>query len=263
MPPATNTPFKIATWNVNSLRVRLEQVIKWLTAEQPDVLVLQETKITDEQFPVEDIEAAGYQVVFSGQKTYNGVAIISKSKPKDIVTDLPELDDPQRRILAATINDIRILNLYVVNGSQVGSEKFAYKLDWLDKVTHWVATQLENHTKFIILGDFNIAPSDRDVHNPKAWKERILCSTPERDALNALLKLGFVDSFRLFEQNDHIWSWWDYRGSAFQKNMGLRIDLILSSLLLSERCTACFIDKEPRGWQRPSDHAPVIAQYRS
>ena len=257
-----STYFKIATWNVNSLRVRLKQAIKWLATEQPNVLVLQETKITDEQFPVEDIEALGYQVVFSGQKTYNGVAILSQSKPEDIVTDLPELNDPQRRILAATIDDIRILNLYVVNGSQVGSEKFAYKLDWLNKVTRWVATQLKNHPKFIILGDFNIAPSDRDVHNPKAWKERILCSTPEREALNSLLKLGFVDSFRLFEQNDHIWSWWDYRGGSFQKNMGLRIDLILSSLLLSERCTACFVDKEPRTWQRPSDHAPVIALYR-
>ncbi|MCK5813929.1 MAG: exodeoxyribonuclease III [Cocleimonas sp.] len=255
--------FKIATWNVNSLRVRLEQVIKWLAAEQPDVLVLQETKMTDDQFPIEDIQAAGYHVVFSGQKTYNGVAIISKLPVEDVVMDLPKLDDPQRRILATTINGIRILNLYVVNGSEVGSEKFAYKLDWISKVTDWVSGQLDTHKKFIILGDFNIAPTDRDVHNPKSWNERILCSTPERQALKKLLDLGFVDSFRLFEQNDKIWSWWDYRSGGFQTNKGLRIDLILSSLLLSQRCTHCLVDKEPRGWERPSDHAPVIAQYRA
>ena len=255
--------FKIATWNVNSLRVRLEQVIKWLAAEQPDVLVLQETKMTDDQFPIEDIQAAGYHVVFSGQKTYNGVAIISKLPAEDVVMDIPKLDDPQRRILATTINGIRILNLYVVNGSEVGSEKFNYKLDWFSKVTDWVSQQQEVHHKFIILGDFNIAPTDRDVHNPKSWNERILCSTPERQALKKLLNLGFVDSFRLFEQNDKTWSWWDYRSGGFQKNMGLRIDLILSSLLLSESCTSCVIDKEPRGWQRPSDHTPVIAEYRS
>ena len=263
MPSLTINNFKIATWNVNSLRVRLEHVIKWLTAEQPDVLVLQETKLTDDQFPIEDIQAAGYQVVFSGQKTYNGVAIISKHKAEDIVMDIPSLDDPQRRLLAATINGIRILNLYVVNGSEVGSEKFAYKLHWLNKVTEWVSEELKTQTKFIILGDFNIAPQDRDVHNPHTWKERILCSTPERQALKKLLDLGFVDSFRLFEQENKQWSWWDYRGGGFQKNMGLRIDLILSSLLLSERCTECYIDKEPRGWERPSDHAPVIAQYRN
>jgi exodeoxyribonuclease-3 len=254
--------FKIATWNVNSLRVRLEHVITWLAAEQPDVLVLQETKMTDDQFPVEDIQAAGYQVVFSGQKTYNGVAILSKLKAQDCLTDLPTLDDPQRRILAATINDITILNLYVVNGSEVGSEKYQYKLDWLKKVTQWVAEQVKQQQKFIILGDFNIAPHHRDVHKPKAWNERILCSTPERQALQTLLDLGFVDSFRQFEQQDRTWSWWDYRSGGFQKNQGLRIDLILSSHLLSERCTACFVDKIPRGWERPSDHAPVIAEYR-
>ncbi len=254
--------FKIATWNVNSLRVRLEHVIKWLAAEQPDILVLQETKLTDNHFPEEDIKAAGYHVVFSGQKTYNGVAILSKIKPEDNVMDIPKLDDPQRRILAATINDIRILNLYVVNGSEVGSDKYDYKLDWISKVTDWVSEQQKQHQKFIILGDFNIAPNDNDVHNPKSWHERILCSTPERQALKKLLDLGFVDSFRQFEQQDKTWSWWDYRRAGFEKNMGLRIDLILSSHLLSERCTACFVDKEPRGWERPSDHAPVIAEYR-
>ncbi|MCK5896097.1 MAG: exodeoxyribonuclease III [Cocleimonas sp.] len=254
--------FKIATWNVNSLRVRLEQVVNWLVAEQPDVLVLQETKMTDDQFPKEDIKAAGYHVVFSGQKTYNGVAILSKNKAEACIMDLPTLDDPQRRILAATINGIRILNLYVVNGSEVGSDKYAYKLDWINKVTEWVADQQKQQHKFIILGDFNIAPTDADVHNPTAWNERILCSTPERQALKKLLGLGFVDSFRQFEQKERVWSWWDYRSGGFAKNRGLRIDLILSSQLLSERCTACFVDKAPRGWERPSDHAPVIAQYR-
>ena len=254
--------FKIATWNVNSLRVRLEQVIQWLATAQPDVLVLQETKLTDDQFPQEAIKAAGYQVVFSGQKTYNGVAILSKIKPEETVMDIPKLEDPQRRILAATIKGIRILNLYVVNGSEVGSDKYDYKLDWISKVTDWVAEQHQQHQKFIILGDFNIAPNDDDVHNPKSWHERILCSTPERQALKKLLNLGFVDSFRQFEQQDKTWSWWDYRRAGFEKNQGLRIDLILSSDLLSERCTACFVDKEPRGWERPSDHAPVIAEYR-
>jgi exodeoxyribonuclease-3 len=254
--------FKIATWNVNSLRVRLEHVIKWLAAEQPDILVLQETKLSDDQFPQEDIKVAGYYVVFSGQKTYNGVAILSKIQPEDTLMDIPKLNDPQRRILATTVNDIRILNLYVVNGSKVGSAKYDYKLNWMSKVTDWVDEQLLQYRKFIILGDFNIAPGDNDVHNPRSWHERILCSTPERQALQKLLDLGFVDSFRQFEQKDKTWSWWDYRRGGFDRNMGLRIDLILSSQLLSERCIACFVDKEPRGWERPSDHAPVVAHYR-
>lgn len=254
---------KIASWNVNSLRVRLEQVVKWLEAEQPDVLVLQETKTVDEQFPEEDIKAAGYHVVYAGQKTYNGVAIISKLPAEDVTYDLPNLEDPQRRILAATINGVRILDLYVVNGSEVGSEKFAYKLDWMEKVTDWVANEVKLHSKFVILGDFNIAPTDADVHNPKSWHERILCSTPERNALKKILDLGFVDSFRLFEQKEEIWSWWDYRSGGFENNKGLRIDLVLSSDLLAEQCTECFVDSEPRGWDRPSDHAPVVAIYRN
>ena len=254
---------KIASWNVNSLRVRLEQVVKWLEAEQPDVLVLQETKTVDEQFPAEDIKAAGYHVVYAGQKTYNGVAIISKLPAEDVTYDLPNLEDPQRRILAATINGVRILDLYVVNGSEVGSEKFAYKLDWMEKVTDWVANEVKLHSKFVILGDFNIAPTDADVHNPKSWHERILCSTPERNALKKILDLGFVDSFRLFEQKEEIWSWWDYRSGGFENNKGLRIDLVLSSDLLAEQCTECFVDSEPRGWDRPSDHAPVVAIYRN
>lgn len=257
--------FKVASWNVNSLKVRLPHVQQWLEKTQPDVLVLQETKTIDENFPLEEIHEMGYEVVFSGQKTYNGVAILTKKEYliEDVVTDLPELDDPQRRILAATINGVRILNLYVVNGSEVGSEKFDYKLNWLAKVTAWIDEQSKQHQKFVILGDFNIAPDDRDVHNPKSWHERILCSTPERNALQRIKNIGFADSFRLFEQEDEVFSWWDYRSGGYNKNMGLRIDLILSSLPLAEQCTASYIDPEPRGWDRPSDHAPVISEYRN
>jgi len=259
------TPFKIASWNVNSLKVRLPHVLMWLEKTKIDILVLQETKTIYENFPLEEIQDAGYQVVFSGQKTYNGVAILCKNDYliEDVVMDLPNLEDPQRRILAATINGIRILDLYVVNGSEVGSEKFEYKLDWLEKVTAWIAEQSKQYNKFVILGDFNIAPTDRDVHNPKSWHERILCSTPERNALQKILDIGFADSFRLFEQEDQTYSWWDYRSGGFDKNMGLRIDLILSSLLLVEQCTASYVDPEPRGWERPSDHAPVISEYRN
>ena len=261
----TKAPFKIASWNVNSLKVRLPHVLQWLKKTDVDILVLQETKTIDENFPQEEIEAAGYQVVYSGQKTYNGVALLCKENLliEDVVFDLPNLDDPQRRILAATVNGIRILDLYVVNGSEVGSEKFAYKLDWLEKVTAWIEEQAKQYNKFVILGDFNIAPNDRDVHNPKNWHERILCSTPERNALQKILNIGFADSFRLFEQEDQTYSWWDYRSGGFDKNMGLRIDLILSSNLLAEQCIASYVDPEPRGWERPSDHAPVISEYRN
>lgn len=252
---------KIATWNVNSLKVRLPQVLDWLAAAQPDVLCLQETKLADENFPTEEIEAAGFRVVFSGQKTYNGVATISRRPAADVITDIPGLDDPQRRILGATIDGVRVLNLYVVNGQEVGSEKYAHKLHWLDRVTDYLQAQLQRHARLVVLGDFNIAPEDRDVHDPEAWRERILCSTPERDALRKLLDLGLADTFRLFEQEDNSFSWWDYRAAAFRRNMGLRIDLILASRALTENCASCYIDKEPRKLERPSDHTPVIAEF--
>ncbi|RVU85537.1 exodeoxyribonuclease III [Leucothrix sargassi] len=254
---------KIASWNVNSLRVRLPQVLAWLEAAQPDILALQETKVTDDVFPEAEIRAAGYEVVYNGQKTYNGVAVLSKVKAENVLFDLPGLEDPQRRITAAKIGDIQVLNLYVVNGSEVGTDKFAYKLDWLEKVTAWVEAQVKENKKFIILGDFNIAPTDRDVHNPKSWHEKILCSTPERNALKKLCDLGFVDSFRLFEQEDELWSWWDYRSGGLENNKGLRIDLVLASTLLAEQCIASYIDKEPRTWERPSDHAPAVAEFRN
>lgn len=252
---------KIATWNVNSLRVRLPHVLQWLAAAQPDVLAIQETKTVDDQFPLAEIEAVGYQAVFAGQKTYNGVAILSKSPATEIVTDIPGLDDPQRRILAATIDGIRVVDLYVVNGSEVGSDKYAYKLDWLAKVTAWLQQQAVQYPKLVVLGDFNIAPEDRDVHDPAAWAGQILCSAPERTALQAIQALGLSDVFRQFEQPDKSFSWWDYRAAGFRRNLGLRIDLILASQTLADACTSCVIDREPRTWEKPSDHTPVIAEF--
>ena len=252
---------KIASWNVNSLNVRLPHVLAWVNVAQPDVLALQETKLTDDRFPVQELEDEGYYSVFSGQKTYNGVAILSREKAADPVTDIPGLDDPQRRILSVTVGDVRIINLYVVNGSEVGSEKFEYKLHWLDRVTAWLATEVKNFENVIVLGDFNIVPDDRDVHDPEGWREKILCSTPEREALGKMLDLGLQDTFRLFEQEERTWSWWDYRMNAFRRKMGLRIDLILASEAMAGRCIASYVDIEPRRQERPSDHAPVIAEF--
>ena len=252
---------KIATWNVNSLKVRLPQVLDWLASEQPDILCLQETKLTDANFPADDIHAAGYEVIYSGQKTYNGVATISRSAADDVVTDVPGLDDPQRRILGTTIDGVRVLNLYVVNGQEVGSDKYAHKLHWLKKVTGYIDRQLKDHQHFVVLGDFNIAPADEDVHDPEAWHERILCSTPERDALGRMLGMGLQDTFRLFPQEEKSFSWWDYRAAAFRRNMGLRIDLILASQALADCCNDCHIDKSPRRLERPSDHTPVVAEF--
>ena len=252
---------KIASWNVNSLNVRLPHVLAWCDVAAPDILALQETKLTDDRFPVDELAQAGYQSVFSGQKTYNGVAILSREEATDVVTDIDGLDDPQRRILGATIGDVRIIDLYVVNGSEVGSEKFAYKMHWLAQVKRWVAAELEQHEKVIVLGDFNIAPDDRDVHDPEAWHEKILCSTQEREALQGILDLGLVDTFRLFDQPEKSWSWWDYRMAAFRRNMGLRIDLVLASAAMEKTCSAAYIDKEPRRQERPSDHTPVIAEF--
>jgi exodeoxyribonuclease-3 len=199
--------------------------------------------------------------LYSGQKTYNGVAVISKQPMSDVVTDVPDLDDPQRRILGVTVGDVRILDLYVVNGSEVGSEKYEYKLNWLDKVTRYIEQDMAKHSHYVVLGDFNIAPEDRDVHDPEAWHEKILCSTPERDALKRIQDLGFVDSFRLFEQEDETYSWWDYRAAGFRRNRGLRIDLVLASKDLSGLCQRSWIDKEPRKLERPSDHAPAVAEF--
>ena len=252
---------KIASWNVNSLKVRLPQVLQWLESEKPDIIGLQETKLTDELFPRGEIEAAGYRVLFSGQKTYNGVALLSREEATDPITDLPGLDDPQRRVLGATINGVRFLNLYVPNGQEVGSDKYAYKLDWIEKLQAHVRAQLEIHENVVIVGDFNIAPEDRDVYDPAGWADSVLFSPPEREAFRRLLDAGLADAFRLFEQEEKIWSWWDYRMGAFRRDMGLRIDHILVSSALAKSCTACRIDKAPRTWERPSDHAPVVAEF--
>ena len=252
---------KIATWNVNSLKVRLEHVLDWLGAEQPDVLALQETKLTDDNFPADDFEAAGYHVRFTGQKTYNGVALISRSRPKDVVMDVAGLDDPDRRIISATYGDTRVLNLYVVNGQEVGSDKYLHKLHWLDKVTEHVAREIAVHPRYVVLGDFNIAPDDRDVWDPLEWHGKILCSTPERNALRGLVSLGLTDTFRQHDDRDKQFSWWDYRGGGFARGLGLRIDLILASDALRERCTRCWIDDGPRQRDRPSDHTPVVAEF--
>ena len=254
---------KIATWNVNSLKVRLPHVIDWAHEQQPDVIVLQETKLTDDRFPLEAIAEAGYRAAYAGQKTYNGVAILSREAQEDVQTDIAGLDDPDRRILAATIAGVRVINLYVVNGREVGSEKYEYKLRWLAAVTGFVRAELERFEHLVVLGDFNIAPEDRDVHDPEAWHEKILCSTPERDALGRLLDCGLQDTFRLFEQEENSFTWWDYRAAAFRRDMGLRIDLILASQGMAKRCTACSIDKAPRRRERPSDHTPVMAEFET
>ena len=253
-------PMKIATWNVNSIKVRLPHLLQWLEVEKPDLLGLQETKLADEAFPVDEIEAAGYRVAFSGQKTYNGVAVLSRCDLSDAVTDLPGLDDSQRRVLAVTAGDLRLVNLYVPNGQAVGFEKYAYKLEWFTKARDYIEAQLERHERLAVVGDFNIAPEARDVHDPEAWAGEVLFSEPERQAFRKLLAAGLTDSFRLFEQGEGMWSWWDYRRGAFRRNQGLRIDHILLSPTLATACTGCRIDREPRTWERPSDHAPVVAE---
>lgn len=252
----------IASWNVNSLKVRLPQVLQWLNTHEPDVLALQETKTQDESFPAHAFDELGYQVVFSGQKTYNGVAVVSRKPIQVLHTGLPGFEDPQKRVLCALVDDVCVLNLYVPNGSEVGSDKYAYKLDWLARLDVFTGELLQNYDKLILLGDFNITPADADVHDPEGWRDRILCSRPERDALAGLLAHGLTDTFRLFEQERHSFSWWDYRAGDFAHNRGLRIDLILASTPLSRYCADSWIDIAPRQQQRPSDHTPVAAEFR-
>jgi len=256
---------KTASWNVNSLNVRLPHVLAWAATARPDVLALQETKLPDERFPSAELSAAGYYSVFSGQAAYNGVAILSRLPLSDVIRDVPGLQDPQRRILAATLagerGALRIVNLYVVNGSEVGTDKFVYKLDWMARVTAWLAEEIKRHSNLLVMGDFNIAPDDRDVHDPSIWNEKVLCSTAEREALRRMLDVGLVDTFRLFEQEAAVFSWWDYRMNAFRRKLGLRIDLILASASMAGRCTGSYVDVEPRRQERPSDHAPVVAEF--
>lgn len=251
---------KIATWNVNSLKVRLPHVLDWLAAHQPDALCLQETKTEDGGFPFAALEAAGYHVLHNGQKTYNGVAILARGALVDPLRDLPDFEDPQKRLVAATVGDVRIVCAYMPNGQEVGSDKYAYKLKWLSALSGWLHNELQRYPRLALLGDFNIAPEDRDVHDPAAWQGQILCSDPERTAFRTFLDLGLADAFRLFEQPEKSFSWWDYRMMAFRRNIGLRIDHILVSNALIPECRSCMIDKAPRKLERPSDHAPVVAE---
>ena len=250
---------KIASWNVNSLKVRLPHLIAWLEEQQPDVLCLQELKLEDHNFPVAEIAAAGYQTAFSGQKTYNGVALLSRHPIEQVCLGNPHFPDEQKRLIAGTVNGTRIICAYMPNGQAVASDKYEYKLRWLDGLIAWVGDELGTHDQLALCGDYNIAPDDRDVHDPKSWAGQILCSEPERNAFQRLIGLGMADSFRLFEQAEKTFSWWDYRMLGFQKNKGLRIDHILLSNTLASRCTAAGIDRAPRKLERPSDHAPVWA----
>ena len=252
---------RVATWNVNSLKVRLPQVLEWLKAQAPDVLCLQETKLEDTKFPLEELRAAGYAVQFSGQKTYNGVAILSRTPASNAVASIPGFDDPQKRVLAATVEGIRVVCLYVPNGQSVESDKYRYKLEWLSRTTQWLAAELAANARLVVVGDFNVAPEARDVHDPQAWEGQVLVSAPERQAFQDVLAIGLKDSFRLFEQPPQSYTWWDYRVNAFKRKMGLRIDHVLLSGPLASACRGCAIDIEPRKNERPSDHAPVTADF--
>jgi exodeoxyribonuclease-3 len=250
---------KIATWNINSLRVRLPHILDWLDKAKPDVLALQELKMEDKDFPVEVFKKLNYHVSFSGQKTYNGVAVISKSVIAD--SEMPDLDE-QRRILAVTVQGVRVVNIYVPNGESVESPKYQYKLNWLSHLKEYLKKALETYPKLVLLGDFNIAPKDEDVYEPDLWRDKVLFSDPEKKALKEIAELGLHDSFRLFPQEPKSYSWWDYRAVAFRRNIGLRIDHILVSEGLKTSCESCVIDKAPRAWERPSDHTPVVLTLR-
>jgi len=275
---------RIAAWNVNSLKVRLPHVLRWLQDQEKkqqaiDALCLQELKLTDDKYPHQELEAAGYLSMAAGQKTYNGVAIIvRKAALAAIASDaattflkpirnIPGNDDEQQRILAATIpfagtKPIRLVSAYFPNGQSPESDKFVYKLNWLSKLQNWLTEELQQNQRLALLGDFNIAPTDQDVHDPKAWEGQNLVSVPERNAFQELINLGLHDSFRMFEQAPKIYSWWDYRMMGFRRNAGMRIDHILLSGALKEKCSASIVDKEPRAWEQPSDHAPVIAEIK-
>jgi len=257
---------KIATWNVNSLAVRLPQLLDWLRANDIDAVALQETKLTDDKFPAAEVEAAGYRAQWFGQRTYNGVALLTRAglgEAADVVRNIPGLADEQARVLAATLAGLRLVGAYVPNGQAPGSDKFDYKLRWLAALRDWLRAELAAHPQLVLLGDFNIAPEDRDVHDPQAWAGQIHCTDEERAHFRGLLELGLVDAFRLFEQPPRSWSWWDYRNLAFRRNQGLRIDHILVGAALVPRVRACTIDKLPRKAERPSDHAPVVVELQA
>lgn len=251
---------KIATWNVNSLKVRLPQVLDYLAKELPDVLCLQETKLEDSHFPLAEIAAAGYQSRCSGQKTYNGVAILSRVPSADCAMGILGHDDPQKRVIAATIGGVRVICVYIPNGESVASEKYRYKLDWLARLNAWLKIEMAQYPRLALLGDYNIAPEDRDVHDPKVWEGKVLFSEPEKSAFKDLIALGLSDGFRLFDQPEKSYTWWDYRTNGFKRGLGLRIDHILLTDDLAKRCKGCTIDRARRANERPSDHAPVLAE---
>jgi exodeoxyribonuclease-3 len=250
---------KLATWNINSLNVRLAHVLDWLGKHEPDVLCLQETKLEDTKFPAEALREAGYHALFSGQKTYNGVAILSRQPAENAATGIPGWADDQKRVLSATVSGVRVVCAYVPNGEKIGSAKFDYKMKWLESFRLWLKDEMQRHPRLAVAGDYNIAPEARDVHDPALWEDKIHFTPPEREALHALLGIGLADSFRLFEQPERSYTWWDYRMMSFRRKMGLRIDHILLSPELAKLCRSCTIDTEPRKLERPSDHAPVIA----
>lgn len=251
---------KLATWNVNSIKVRLPQLLEWLAAMQPDVVCLQELKAEESKFPRAELEAASYTCALSGQKTYNGVAILSRTPLAEVATGIPGFADEQKRVIAATVQGMRVVCVYCPNGQAVGSDKYEYKLRWFAALKDYLAAELASHPRLAVAGDFNVAPEDRDVHDPKAWEGQVHVSEPERSAWRALLALGLKDSFRLFEQPEKVYSWWDYRMMGFRRNAGLRIDHVLLSEELARTCTASIVDKAPRKLERPSDHAPALAE---
>lgn len=251
----------IATWNVNSLRVRLPQLAAWVAESKPDVIALQETKLPDPDFPAAEIDALGYQCAYNGQRTYNGVAVLSRQPVEVLATGIPGFADEQKRVLAVRTAGLVVVNLYVPNGQEPDSDKYAYKLRWLDALQQWLESLLQIEKQVVVLGDFNIAPEDRDVHDPAAWLGHVHVSEPERNAYRRLLQAGLVDVFRQFDQPEKSYSWWDYRAAGFRRNAGLRIDLILASNTLATQCVAARIDKEPRRAERPSDHTPVLADF--
>ena len=251
---------RLATWNVNSLKVRLPHLLDWLASARPDVMCLQETKTEDANFPLAEIEAAGYRAVYRGQKAYNGVAILARTAPEDVHFGIPDFADDPKRVIAATVGDIRVLCLYAPNGEAPGTDKYAYKMRWYEALTSWLREELPRRPRLAVLGDLNIAPQPRDVHDPKRWEGKIHFSEPERAAFRAVVDAGVADAFRLFDQAEKQFTWWDYRLRAFERGWGLRIDHVLLAPELAARCTACTIDMQPRTRERPSDHAPVIAQ---
>lgn len=255
---------QITTWNVNSLKVRLPQLLDWLSQEPVDVVCLQETKLVDEKFPVDALAQAGYAAAFAGQPTYNGVAILTRrdtvGEPADVRVGNPLYEDPQQRLISATVAGVRVISAYFPNGQSVDSDKYRYKLEWIDRLLEWLRPQLEDGAPLALLGDFNIAPEDRDVHDPAAWAGQVLFSEPERERFRALEALGLVDAFRLFDQPDKSFTWWDYRQMAFRRNMGLRIDHVMVSAPLRDRVRACRIERDLRKREQPSDHAPVLAE---